>query len=76
MNISYDQTCVGLEPTKFLRAEIEKHFVRFLVEMKTVAFEIIRPLLKIKKVFSLNAELTFSHLPSSNNAFIPQSTPR
>ena len=46
MNILYNQTWVGLEPTKFLRAEIEKHFVRFLVEMKTLkfAFDIYWPL--------------------------------
>ena len=33
---------VGLEPTKYFRAEIEKYLVRFLVQVKTVelAFEI------------------------------------
>jgi hypothetical protein len=37
---------VGLEPTKYFRTEIEKYFVCFLVQVKTVelAFEINWPL--------------------------------
>ena len=40
---------MGLEPTNIFRAEIEKYFVRFLVQVKTVelAFEINWPLFRI-----------------------------